>query len=152
MSLENLNMSVGGCQHEASVQVESASALDAKLMGILAFMGAAAGVLLTVDNALSSYRWILLVGAAGAIVFTILGLIGPDDPRSGPDPIDFYKEYGAAEPAAFAEQLVANFGRTLAKNKEHVEERRTMLSVAVAWAATTGIVFGLARALVAILA
>jgi hypothetical protein len=152
MPLENLNTSVAGCQHEASVQVESASALDAKLLGILAFMGAAAGILLTVDNALKSYRWILLVGAAGAIVFTIIGLIGPEDPRSGPDPIDFYKEYGAAAPDAFAEQLIANFGRTLAKNKGHIEERRNFLSGAVAWAALAGITFGLARALVAILA
>jgi hypothetical protein len=54
-ALENLNTSVAGCQHEASVQAESAAALDAKLLGLLAFMAAAAGLLLTLDDGLEAW-------------------------------------------------------------------------------------------------
>lgn len=149
--IENLRASVGGCQHEASVQAESASALDAKLMGILAFMAAVAGLLLTLSDGLASYRWILLVGALGAVMLTLLGLIAVEDTKSGPDPLDFYTRYGGADPVEFSKQLIADFGRTLRENKTRLETRRAILSVSFAWAVTAGALFGLARALVAIL-
>lgn len=149
--LENLRASVAGCQNEASVQAESASALDAKLMGILAFMATVAGLLLTLSNGLASYRWILLVGALGAVVLTLLGLVGIEDTKSGPDPLAFYNKYGGADPIEFSKQLIADFSRTLHENKDRLETRRTILSGSFAWAATAGIVFGLVRALVAII-
>jgi hypothetical protein len=148
----NLDATVSGCQHEASVQVENAAALDAKLLGILAFMGAVAGVLLTVAGALHSYRWILLAGASAAIVVSLLGLLGGDDPKSGPNPIEFYDKYGGAQPEAFSGQLVGEFRRTLQENKGRLEMRQSMVALSAVAAIGAGVVFGVARALVAILA
>jgi hypothetical protein len=55
----------------------------------------------------------LLVGAVGAILLTLLALVGGEDTKSGPDPIDFYNEYGGAEPTEFSKQLIADLGRAL---------------------------------------
>jgi hypothetical protein len=149
--VENLNASIAGCQHEASVQAESAAALDAKLLGILAFMVSVTGLLLALKNGLASYRWILLVGAGGSIVLTLLGLVTAEDTQAGPNPIIFYKKYGGAEPADFSKQLIADFDPMLRENKSRVEMRRNILSNSFGWAASAGVIFVLVRALVAIL-
>lgn len=146
--IENLNASVTGCQHEASIQAETALGLDAKLMGILGFMAAVAGLLLTLNHGVESYRWILLVGAGGAVLFALMGLVSADDTKSGPDPLDFFNKYVAAPPGDFAEQMIADFRTTLEANKSAVEERREAFSAAFGWAVLAGIVFGVARLLV----
>ena len=116
-------------------------------MGLLGFMAAAAGVLLSVPDALASSRWILLVGASGAIVIALLALIYMEDLKSGPDPVDFYNEFGGVQPAEFIEQLLADLGKTLSVNKERIEERRAMLSGAFSIALLASIAFGVVRAL-----
>src|ERR1035441_6658776 len=131
---ENVEASVGASQQEVAGQLTTASALDAKLMGILGFMAAAAGVMLTVTNGLASNRWILLLGAGGAIVIALVGLIGPDDLKSGPNPIDFYNEFGGVAPDEFAEQLLADLGKTIKVRSELIDERRASLSGAFSWA------------------
>lgn len=146
----NIDATVAALQHEASVQAESAAAWDAKLMGILAFMAAAAGVLLTVDHALDSYRWILLVGASGASLLALAGLLGVEDTESGPDPVDFYDRYGAATTGAFLNQMIDDFRDLRAENESRVGQRRDMASVSFAFAALAAVVFGLARAAIAI--
>jgi hypothetical protein len=148
----NLDATVAALQHEASIQAESAAAWDAKLMGILAFMAAAAGLLLTVDNALHSYRWILLVGADGASVLALAGLLGVEDTESGPDPVDFYDKYGAATTDAFLKQMIDDFRELRATNASRVGQRRDMASVSFALAAFAAVAFGLARVAVAIFA
>jgi len=145
---ENVQTSVGACQQEAAGQLSTASALDAKLMGILAFMAAVAGLLLTVSKGLDSDRWLLLVGAGGAILIALLGLIGSEDPKSGPDPIDFYETFGALGPTKFAEQLMADLGRTIRSNTECLTERRSALSASVIFASLAAIAFGVVRLLV----
>jgi hypothetical protein len=144
---ENVETSVGASQQEVAGQLTTASALDAKLMGILGFMGAAAGVMLTVTNGLASNRWILLLGAGGAIVIALVGLIGPDDLKSGPNPIDFYNEFGGVAPDEFAEQLLADLGKTIKVNTELIDERRASLSGAFSWAVLGAAAFGLVRLL-----
>jgi hypothetical protein len=143
----NVSTSVSACQQEAAGQLSTASALDARLMGLLGFMAAAAGVLLSVPDALASSRWILLVGASGAIVIVLLALIYMEDLKSGPDPVDFYNEFGGVQPAEFIEQLLADLGKTLSVNKERIEERRAMLSGAFSIALLASIAFGVVRAL-----
>lgn len=56
---ENLAVSLGAAQHDAAGQLNTASALDAKLMGVLAFMSAVSGLLLTINKGLSSDRPVL---------------------------------------------------------------------------------------------
>jgi hypothetical protein len=148
----SLDVTVAALQHEASIQAESAAAWDAKLMGILAFMAASAGVLLTVDHALQSYRWILLAGAGGASVLALAGLLGVEDTESGPDPVDFYDKYGAATKHAFMTQMIDDFRDLRAANASRVGQRRDMASVSFGLAALAAIAFGLARVVVVICA
>jgi hypothetical protein len=148
----NFDATVAALRHEASIQAESAAAWDAKLMGILAFMAAAAGVLLTVNNGLYSYRWILFVGAGGASLLALMGLLGIDDTESGPDPIDFYDKYGAATADAFMRQAIDDYRGLRLENESRVGQRRGIASVSFGLAIFAGIAFGLARAAVAIFA
>jgi hypothetical protein len=147
----NIDVSVGGCQQEAAAQLSTASALDAKLMGVLGLMTAVAALLVSVPDALHSYRWILLVGSVASIILALLGLIGADDPKAGPDPIAFYREFGGGEPDEFAEQLLADLGKTLDENGRLIEMRRAVLTVAFVVATLGGAMFGAARLLVWIL-
>jgi hypothetical protein len=149
--VENLEALVTAYQQEAVVQASSASALDQKLMGLLAFLVAAAGLLLTASNGLHHWRWILFVGAAGGIVLSLVGLVAGDDTKAGPDPKEFYEKWGGGTPREYIEQLTADLGRTVAKNKDHVELRRGLMTLSLTSAVLAGIVFGLARALAAIL-
>ncbi|HEX4436361.1 MAG TPA: hypothetical protein VH061_06145 [Solirubrobacteraceae bacterium] len=147
----NLNTTIAALQHEASVQAESAAAWDAKLMGILAFMAAAAGVLITVGDALARYRWILLVGAGMASLVALAGLLGIGDTESGPDPAEFYDKYGAATTDAFLMQMIDDYRALRVENKSRVGQRRDMASVSFALAALAAVAFGLARAAVTLL-
>ncbi len=149
---ENLDATIAALQHEAAIQAETAAAIDAKLLGLLGFMAAAIGLLLTVGHGLDSYRWILLVGAAGAVFVALVGVISPGDVKAGPDPIDFYKKYAEAEPVAFLNQLFANYRKVLDENKVAIKEREEALSLAFGWAVLAALVFGVVRGLVAILA
>jgi hypothetical protein len=124
----------------------TAAALDAKLMGMLGFMAAAAAVMLTVAHGLASNRWLLLIAAGGAIVIGLTGLVWPADLKSGPNPIEFYDEFGGVHPTDFAEQLLADLGETITLNSTGISARRALLSTAFAWAACWGIAFGVARA------
>jgi hypothetical protein len=54
-------------------------------------------------------------------------------------------------PLDFAKQLNVDFRPVLSKNKKRVKARGEMLSLAFAWSVGFSVVFGLARALVAIL-
>jgi hypothetical protein len=150
--LENLEALVTAYQQEAAVQASSASALDQKLMGLLAFLAAAAGLLLTIQNALHHWRWILFVGAAGGIVLSLIGLVGCEDTKAGPDPEEFYAKWGGGTPREYVKQLTSDLGRTVAENKGRVELRRGLMTLSLLSAVVAGIVFGLARALAAILA
>jgi hypothetical protein len=148
----NLDTTVAALQHEAAVQAEGASAWDAKLMGILAFMAAVAGLLLTVDHALQSYRWILLVGAGGASLLVLIGLFIADDSESCPDPIDFYDRFGAAEPDDFLKQMIDDFRALQIHNRSCIEQRRGIASASFSLAVSAAVFFGLARVVVALLA
>jgi len=144
---ENVSLAVGACQQEAAGQLATASALDAKLMGLLGFMAAAAAVLVSVPHGLASNRWILLASSGASITIVLLGLIFAQDPRCGPDPVAFYNEFGGAGPTEFSTQLLADMGPALAVNGALIEERRAVLSGAFAVAVLGGIVFGVVRVL-----
>lgn len=147
----NVEASVNGCQQEAAAQVSTSSALDAKLMGVLGLMTAVAALLVSIPDALRSYRWILLAGSVSSIVVALLGLIGADDPKAGPNPIAFYREFGGGEPDEFIEQLLSDLGKTLDLNSRFIETRRAILTLAFVVATLGGVAFGAARLLVWIL-
>ena len=72
-SIDNLQTAKSTAFEEIATQVSTGAALDAKLVGLLAFMAAAVGVLLTVAHGLATHRWILRAGAAGASVLVLIG-------------------------------------------------------------------------------
>jgi hypothetical protein len=107
--------------------------------------------LVSVPDALDSYRWILLAGSLTSIVLALLGLIGADDPKAGPNPIAFYREFGGGEPDEFVEQLLADLGKTLEENGKQIETRRAVLTLTFVVATLGGTIFGVVRLLVWIL-
>jgi hypothetical protein len=145
---ENLETANESAQWEIAGQIANASTLDAKAIGLLAFMAAAGGVLLTVQNGLGSNRWLLFVGAAGSAVVVLFSMLGDqgDDLESGPSAAKFYEDHGGETRDEFNAQLLADFGETIQMNKEKINARRNVLSGSVAWAVVWAVVFGLVRA------
>jgi hypothetical protein len=146
-SIENLQTAKSTAFEEIATQVSTGAALDAKLVGLLAFMAAAVGVLLTVAHGLATHRWILLVGAAGASVLVLIGSVGAADLKSGPRAIDFYKRYGGLEPVDYDEQLMADLGKTTIDNEGALDGRRALLTGAFVWAVLWSAAFGIVQAL-----
>jgi hypothetical protein len=120
-------------------------------MGILGLMTAVGALLVSVPGALHSYGRILLAGSVASIAPGLLGLIGADDPKAGPNPIAFYREFGGGEPDKFVEQLLADLGKTLDENSKQIETRRAVLTLTFVVATLGGAIFGIARLLVWIL-
>jgi hypothetical protein len=145
LSTENLQTAKTTAFEEIATQVSTGAALDAKLMGLLAFMAAGVGVLLTVAHGLATHRWILLVGAAGASVLVLIGTIGAEDLRSGPRAFDFYKIYGGLDPVDYDEQLIADLGKTTTDNEGALDGRRAVLAGAFFWAVLWSAAFGIVQ-------
>jgi len=141
---ENLQTAKDTAFEEISTQVSTGAALDAKLVGLLAFMAAAVGVLLTVANGLATHRWILLVGAAGSSVLVLVGTVGAQDLKSGPRASDFYKTYGGLSPVDYDEQLLADLGKTTTE-EDALDGRRALLAGGFFWAVLWSIAFGIVQ-------
>jgi hypothetical protein len=89
----------------------------------------------------------LFAGAAGSAVFVLIGLVGAEDLKSGPNAAKFYEDYGGGSREDFHAQLLADFGEIVRKNKEKIDMRAGILSGALSWAILWAIAFGLVRAL-----
>lgn len=144
---ENLQESVDAGQETVAGQLTTASGLDTKLMGLLAFAATAAALMLTVTHGLASSRWIVFIGAVGAIAVSLVGTVVPRDLKSGPDPIVFYADYGGVPADEFTEQLLADLGKTIRANEAGIYIRRALLSGATGWALLSAAIFGIVRAL-----
>ena len=144
MPNENLQAAVQAGYQETAAQIETGSALDAKLTGVLGFMAAVDALLLTVNHGLSAYRWVLLVGASSAIMLCCLGLMS-DDVKAVPDPVAFYRDYGGAKSDDFLRKLLAGVGQIIDSNNGRLEERRNMLTGSFGLALLAAAAFGLAR-------
>ena len=82
---ENLETANESVRWEIAGQIANASAIDAKAIGLLAFMGALAAVLLTIPNGLASTRWLLLLGSVGSSAVVLIGIVAAEDLKSGPE-------------------------------------------------------------------
>lgn len=145
---ENLEAANESAEWEIAGQIANASALDAKAIGVLAFMGAVGTVLLTVTNGLGSNRGTLVVGAAGSALWILIGMVMvmEQDLKSGPNAAKFYKDHGQKSREEFGAQLLADFGEILRRNQENVEFRQAMVSGAFVWAVIWAVIFGFLRA------
>jgi hypothetical protein len=144
-SIENLNTAKSSADQEIAAQVTTASALDARLMGLLAFMAAVDTVLLTAKDGLASSRWILLVGASVASVLALLGIGVGADLKAGPSANKFYEKYRDKAPEEYVAQLLADLGKTIEGNRQGIDLRRGLLTAAFFWAVVASIAFGLVR-------
>jgi hypothetical protein len=88
--VENLRVAVYASHAELSAQVQADGALDSKLLGLLGFFIAAAGILLTVPHGLDDRRLLLLAGAGLGALACLWGSTSGPDPKVGPPPAKFY--------------------------------------------------------------
>ena len=93
---------------ELSAQVQADSALDSKLLGLLGFFIAAAGILLTVPHGLDDQRVLLLAGTGLGALACLGGSTSGSEPKVGPPPARFYADYGTDSEAAYLTQLLAD--------------------------------------------
>ncbi len=73
--VENLRAAVYASHAELSAQVHADSALDSKLLGLLGFFIAAAGILLTVPHGLDDQRVLLLATRVPIVLAVLYGLL-----------------------------------------------------------------------------
>lgn len=141
---ENQKTAINMAHQEVAGQIWISSGLDAKLLGLLGFMAAAAGVLLTVSHGLASDRWVLLIGAGGAIVFILIDTVSNNDLDSL-SALKFYEDFGGNTAETFDAQLIADIGDLIEKNEKKLDDRRGYLAIAFTWPVLSAVAFGLVR-------
>jgi hypothetical protein len=128
--VENLRAEVYASHAELSAQVQANSALDSKLLGLLGFFIAAAGILLTVPHGLDHGRVLLLAGAGLGALACLVGSMSGSEPKLGPPPAKFYARYGTNTEAAYLTQLLADLVDIARQNRAALERRRKVLALA----------------------
>ena len=128
--VENLRTAVYASHEELSAQVQADSALDSKLIGLLAFFVAAAGILLTVPGGLDHERVLLLAGAGLGALVCLVGSMSDAGPKVGPPPETFYARYGTDTEAAYLTQLLADLADIARQNRAELARRHKMLALA----------------------
>jgi hypothetical protein len=142
---EKLQASVTAAQQEIAGQLTSASVWEMRLMGFLGLLAVTDGALLTVAGGLGDSRWILLIGASGAIAVILVGLLVVRGLKSGPNAVNFYAKYREAPLADFMVHMLADLGKAIFVNRRSIERREALFLTAVSWAAIFAIWFGLVR-------
>jgi hypothetical protein len=128
--VENLRAAVYASHEELSAQVQADSALDSKLLGLLGFFIAAAGILLTVPHGLSDGRVLLLAGAGLGAVACLVGSTRGSGPKVGPPPETFYDDYGTETEAVYLTQLLADLADIARQNRAKLARRHRVLALA----------------------
>ena len=127
--VENLRAAVYASHAELSAQVQADSALDSKLLGLLGFFAATAGILLTLPRGLDHGRALLLAGAGFGVLACLVGTMTGSDPKVGPPPAKFYADYGTDTEAAYLTQLLADLADIARQNRAGFARRRKVLAV-----------------------
>ncbi len=128
---------------ELSAQVAADSALDSKLLGLLAFFVAAAGILLTLPHGLHDGRVLLLAGAGLGAVACLVGGMSGSGPKVGPPPETFYADYGTDTEAAYLTQLLADLADIARQNRARLARRHKVLAIATRAPMLVAVLYGL---------
>jgi hypothetical protein len=141
--VENLRAAVYASHAELSAQVQADSALDSKLLGLLGFFIATAGILLTVPHGLDDRRMLLLAGAGLGALACLSGSTKDSDPNVGPSPETFYTDYGTDTEAAYLAQLLADLADRSRQNRVELAGRRKALTFATRAPIVLTVLYGL---------
>jgi hypothetical protein len=128
--VENLRSAVHASEGELAAQVVAESVLDAKLLGLLGFFVAAAGILLTVPHGLKHGRSLLLAGAGLGALACFVGSTSGPPPKVGPPPETFYADYGTNTEAAYLTQLLGDLADIARQNRARLARRGKVLALA----------------------
>jgi hypothetical protein len=131
--VENLRSAVYASHEELSAQLTADGALDSKLMGLLGFFVAAAGLLLTLLLGFHDERLLLLplAGMAFGAFVCLAGSVWGSSTGTGPPPQRFYDDYGGRTEAAYLTQLLADLAVTADRNRRKLKRRQAALALAV---------------------
>jgi hypothetical protein len=129
--VENLRAAVYASHEEISVLVQADSGLDSKLLGLLAFFVAVAGILLTVPHGLDHGRFLLLAGAGFGALVCLAAIVGGSIPQAGPTSADFYRRYGTDTEVGYQTQLLADLADTVKRNRGGLGRREKALAFAI---------------------
>jgi hypothetical protein len=129
--VENLRAAVYASHEEISVQVAADGGLDSKLLGLLGFFVAVAGILLTVPRGLDHGRILLLAGAGFGATVCLVAIVGGSIPSAGPRASEFYGRYGTGNEAGYQTQLLADLANTAKRNRQGLHRRDKALAFAV---------------------
>ncbi len=141
--VENLRAAVYASHEELAAQVQADSALDSKLLGLLAFFVAAAGILLTLPHGLNDRRVLLLAGAGLGALACLWGSTRGPEPNVGPSPETFYADYGTDTEAAYLTQFLADLANRARQNRAELARRRTALVIATRAPILLAVLYGL---------
>jgi hypothetical protein len=128
--VENLRAAVYASHEELAAQVQAESVLDSKLLGLLGFFVAAAGILLTLPHGLEHGRMLLLAGAGLGALACFVGSTSGPAPKVGPPPAKFYADYGTDTEAAYLTQLLADLADIARQNRAELAGRHKVLALA----------------------
>jgi hypothetical protein len=141
--VENLRAAVYASHEEISVLVQADSGLDSKLLGLLGFFVAAAGILLTVPHGLDHGRGLLLAGAAFGVLVCLVATVGGSIPSAGPTSADFYHRYGTDTEVGYQTQVLADLADTVKRNRGGLGRREKALAFAIRGPVLFAIAYGL---------
>jgi hypothetical protein len=141
--VQNLRTAVAASYQELSAQVQAASALDAKLLGLLGFFAVADSLLLSLPPGLHHGRALLLVGAGSGTLVCLIATLRRATPNVGPPARQFYSDYGAAPETDYLEQLLIDLTAKVHANAVEIAFRGMAIAVAVGVPAVFAAIFGL---------
>jgi hypothetical protein len=141
--VENLRAAVHASEGELASQVVADSALDSKLLGLLGFFVAAAGILLSLHHGLHDGRVLLLAGAVLGALACFVGSTSGPTPKVGPPPETFYADYGTDTEAAYLTQLLGDLADIARQNRARLARRHKVLALATRGPILLAVLYGL---------
>jgi len=141
--VENLRAAVYASHEEISVQVQADGGLDSKLLGLLGFFVAVAGILVTVPHGLGHGRFLLLAGAGFGALVCLVAIVRGSIPSAGPKPPEFYDRYGTNAEVDYQTQLLADLADTAKRNRGGLERSEKALAFAIRVPVLFAIAYGL---------